>query len=41
VIPIVEFRGIYVQKGSAGMLLEVTSLMVGQKREQAQKVEFL
>jgi hypothetical protein len=39
VIPIVEFRGCYLQKGAAGMLLEVTSLLIGQKREQAgQKV---
>jgi hypothetical protein len=41
VIPIVEFRGVYTQKGAAGMLLETVHLMVGQKREQAQKVEFL
>jgi hypothetical protein len=42
VVPIVEFRGCYLQKGAAGMLLEVTSLLIGQKREQAgQKVEFL
>jgi hypothetical protein len=42
VIPIVEFRGCYLQKGAAGMILETAHLMLVQKREQAgQKVEFL
>ena len=43
VIPIIEVRGCYLQKGAAGLILEVVRLMVGQPKEQAgeKKAEFL
>ena len=33
-IPVVEFRACYLQKGAAGMILEVVKVMTGQKREE-------
>jgi hypothetical protein len=41
-VPIVQVRGCYVQKGGAGLMLEVTALMVGGRREHArEEVAFL
>ena len=34
VIPLIEVRGVYMQKASAGVILEVTGLMLGPARQQ-------
>ena len=37
VIPIVEVRGVYIQKTGSGLILEVTHLMVGETEPETPK----
>ena len=41
VIPIVHVKGVYVQKGMAGLVMEVTSLMVGDRKRHEVDMTFV